>query len=314
MNRIVVNIPLNYVQKAVVAIGNFDGVHIGHQQLFAILNKIAARKNYRRIAITFEPLPREYFSDQKQQQRLPRLSLLRDKFYLLNNLIDELIVVHFNSAIANLTPAQFIQNVLQRELNVAEAVFGHDFKFGKNGLGSSIDLIEHGIECTMVDPVVIKGMRVSSSIVRNFAHNNDLDSIRQYLGHNLHYTSRIVHGNKMGRKFGVPTINLTLGRNRLALWGIYVVNVYINNIRYNAVASIGKNPTTNDLDVFKLEAHLLDVDLNLYGKIATVEILEFVRKEQKFDDLASLFAQIHKDMDYAKNYFKKLFSQDKNGL
>lgn len=303
MNRIIVNNPLNYVQKAVVAIGNFDGVHVGHQQLFTTLNKIATRKNYRRIAITFEPLPREYFSDQGQQQRLPRLTLLRDKFYLLNNFIDELVVIHFNSAIANLTPAQFIKNILKNQLNVVEAVLGHDFKFGKNGVGSSDDLIEQGVECTIVEPILLNGIRVSSSLIRDFAKNNDLSSIRQYLGHNLHYTSRVVHGNKMGRKFGVPTINLTLGRNRLALWGIYVANVYIDNIRYNAVTSIGKNPTTNDLDIFKLEAHLLDVDLDLYGKIATVEILEFMRKEQKFDDLTSLFAQIHEDMAYAKSYF-----------
>lgn len=312
MYKITINKPQNKLQQSVVTIGNFDGLHIGHQHLFKALNTVATEHNYRRIAITFEPLPLEYFFDQKKQQRLHRLCLLRDKFYLLKqqDLIDELIVLHFNFSIANLTPDEFINKILLSKLNVAHAVIGHDFKFGKNGAGSVTNLSSSNINCTVIEPYIVNNQRISSSIVREVASANELGLVKEYLGRNLHYTARVIHGNKMGRKFGVPTINLSLGKNRPALWGIYIAYVYIEGNKYNAVASIGKNPTTNDLDVYKLEAHLLNVDLDLYGKIATVEILQFIRYEQKFDDLDSLFEQIHQDMETAKNYFIR----DKNGL
>ena len=308
MYKIAINTELPKAEQAVVTIGSFDGLHEGHLQLFKCLNSIAFNNNYRRVAITFEPLPQEFFFDQKQKQRLNRLSLLRDKYIVLKQkkLLDELVILHFNHSIANLTAKEFIQKILKDRLNASHLVVGHDFKFAKDSSGSCVDLHQHNIETTVVEPFLIDGQRVSSSIIRQAAQNNQLDIINTYLGRNLHYTSRIIHGNKMGRKFGVPTINLAIGKNRLALWGIYIAYVYIAGVRYNAVASIGKNPTTNRLDVYKLEAHLLDVDLDLYGKIATVEILQFIRCEQKFPDLDSLFAQIHQDMTRARQYFTAL--------
>lgn len=308
MYRIIINPAQDKLQPSVVTIGNFDGVHLGHQQLFFALNEEARQKGYRRIAITFEPLPHEYFCDNKREQRLTRLSLLRDKFAILKwlGLIDELIVLHFNSLVATLTPEIFIEQILKKRLNTQHVVIGHDFKFGKGGSGSVSTFTQAGISSTVVPAYMHENQRVSSSMIREFAKDNDLIMVKNYLGRNLQYTSKIVHGNKVGRKFGVPTINLGLGRNRPALWGIYIAKVHINSVAYDAVASIGKNPTTNDLDVYKLEAHLLDVDLDLYGKIATVEILRFLRTERKFDDLDSLFKQIHQDLQDARDYFFKL--------
>jgi riboflavin kinase/FMN adenylyltransferase len=305
MFRIIINKALSNSTATVATIGNFDGLHLGHRQLFNQLNQVAIKCNYRRLAITFEPLPLEFFLDCKHQQRLHRLCLLRDKFYLFKteNLIDELVVLHFNSSIANLAPNQFIQNILKDKLNIQHVVVGHDFKFGKGGVGNIKDFSQNGISHSIIGPFMLNNERISSSIIREIAANNELDKVKLYLGRNLHYTARIIHGNKMGRKFGVPTINLTLGRNRPVVHGIYIANVYIENVRYNAVASIGKNPTTNALDVYKLEAHLLDVDLDLYGKIATVEILKFIREERKYDDLDSLFRQIHQDITDTRNYF-----------
>ena len=308
MYRIIINPAQDKLQPSVVTIGNFDGVHLGHQQLFLTLNEEARQKGYRRIAITFEPLPHEYFCDNKHEQRLTRLSLLRDKFAILKwlGLIDELIVLHFNSSVAALTPDVFISNILKERLNTRHVVIGHDFRFGKGGAGSVDTFTQAGISSTVVPAYMQHGQRISSSMIREFAKHNNLAMAKNYLGRNLQYTSKIIHGNKMGRKFGVPTINLGLGRNRPALWGIYIAKVHINNIAYDAVASIGKNPTINDLDIYKLEAHLLNVDLDLYGKIATVEILSFLRSERKFDDLDSLFKQIHQDLQDAGDYFAKL--------
>ena len=304
MFRIVINTATNN-NPCVATIGNFDGLHLGHLELFKSLNNVANTHNYRRIAITFEPLPLEFFLDRRGEQRLHRLSLLRDKFYLFkqHNLIDELIVLHFNDSIANLSPNEFINDILIKKLNIAHVVVGHDFKFGYGGAGSVNNFMANNIKTTVIDPFILNNQRVSSSIIRKTAAENNLLNVALYLGRNLQYTARVIHGNKMGRKFGVPTINLSIGRNRPVVHGIYVANVFIDNIRYNAVASIGKQPTTNSLDIYKLEAHLLDVDLDLYGKIATVEILKFIREERKYDDLDTLFKQIHQDITDARNYF-----------
>ena len=305
MFRIIINKTAGVGAKSVVTIGNFDGLHLGHFQLFKELNQVSTEHKYHRIAITFEPLPLEYFLDSKKEQRLHRLSLLRDKFYILkqHNLIDELVVLHFNDSIAKLSPESFIQSILKDKLNVEYVIVGHDFKFGHGGSGTIKDFSKNNIQSTIIQPYILDNQRVSSSIIREVAAQNQLDKVALYLGRNLQYTARVVHGNKMGRKFGVPTINLTLGRNRPVVHGIYVANVYIDGICYKAVASVGKNPTTNALDIYKLEAHLLDVDLELYGKIATVEILKFIREECKYDDLDTLFKQIHQDITDARNYF-----------
>ncbi|MCE2706392.1 MAG: riboflavin biosynthesis protein RibF [Proteobacteria bacterium] len=306
MYRIIINQRSDAKEKSIVTIGNFDGMHLGHMQLFTKLNKIANIQNLRRIVVTFEPLPLEYFADCKKEQRLARLGLLRDKYLFLKNLgfIDELVIIRFNASLCDLSPSQFTQQVLIKELKVTHVVIGHDFRFGKNATGGKEDLLRHNIDVTTVEPYYIENNRVSSSIVRQFAMDNNLHSLKQYLGRNIHYTSRVVHGNHLGRKFGVPTINLCVGHNRPALWGIYIAYVYIDGIRYNSVASIGKNPTISDMNIYKLEAHLLDVDLDLYGKIATVEILEFLRLEQKFSDLNTLFVQIHRDLDNSREFFK----------
>jgi riboflavin kinase / FMN adenylyltransferase len=292
---------------AVATIGNFDGLHPGHLELLSNLKQIALDNNYRKVVITFEPLPLEYFADIKFEKRLTRLSLIRDKIIILRqqNLADELVILRFDASIANLSPQEFIQKVLQQQLDVKHVVIGHDFKFGKNGTGNINDFKAHGIESTVMEPYYIENERVSSSLIRHYATGNDLRMVAKYLGRNLHYTSHVIYGNQLGRKFGVPTINLGLNRNRPALWGIYTALVHIEGKTYNAVASIGKNPTVSIQDVYKLEAHLLDVDLDLYGKIATVEILSFMREERKFDDMDKLFKQIYQDLDDARRYFSQ---------
>ncbi|MCC2645406.1 MAG: ribF [Burkholderiales bacterium] len=305
MYRIKLNKNINQLLPAIATIGNFDGLHLGHLELFRQLNILSKQFNYRRIAITFEPLPQEYFSKKSQQQRLARLSLLRDKFNFLHkhDLVDELVVLHFNHNIANLDPGTFINNLLKSRLGIAHIAVGHDFKFGKDRSGTINDFVNHEIKIYSMPPFYVDEKRVSSSLIRDLASANLLNEVYKFLGHNITYTSRVVYGNQLGRKFNVPTINLSLGLNRPALWGIYIAYVYIDKIRYNAVASIGKNPTVSKIDSYKLEAHLLDVNLDLYGKIATIEILQFIREELKFDDLDSLFKQIQTDLQISRNYF-----------
>ncbi len=307
MYRIIIN-KLDDNKPAIAAIGNFDGLHKGHLELIKEMNQQARLHNYKRLVIVFEPLPLEYFFDQLNRPRLTRLSLLRDKFLILKKIdyADELIVLRFNKKTANLSPKQFIENILKFQLNVTEVVVGDDFKFGKNGLGRSQDFKDANVKPITINKYLINNQRVSSSIIREYAKINDLSRVGKYLGRNLQYTSRVIYGNQLGRKYGVPTINLCLGHNVPALWGIYIAFVYIDGIRYNAVASIGKNPTVTNQEKYKLEAHLLDIDMDLYGKIATVEILEFMREEKKFADFNTMFEQIYADLELGRNYFKNI--------
>ena len=298
----------NQTQYAIATIGNFDGLHLGHQKLLHKLTCLANENNYRRILITFESLPQEYFCDIRGDDRRSRLSLLRDKYSILKqqNLIDELIVLHFNANMAKMSHDDFIQNILKTRLNVKHVVVGHDFKFGHHGLGGIVSFAKHEILTTEFSEYCLNGDRVSSSMLRNLASENKLDELHKYLGRNLHYTSRVIYGNQLGRTLGVPTINLSLGRNKPALWGIYTAYVYIDKVRYNAVASIGRNPTISDNGGYKLEAHLLNVDLDLYGKIAHVELLSFLRNELKFPDLDSLVTQMNQDLINTKIYFQQI--------
>lgn len=317
MQRIILNKDMNFSicgndikqangKGAVVAIGNFDGLHLGHQKLLKRMRDIARENNYRSIVITFEPLPLEYFFDGKGKERLPRLSFLRDKVRFLQNsgYIDEVVLIHFNASIANLNARDFICNILQKKLNVCHAVIGYDFKFGKDGKGSKEDFIANGINITCVPPYQVNNTLISSSMLRELAAQNQLSTIKHYLGRNLQYTARIIYGKQLGRKYNVPTLNLSLGQNKLALHGVYIALVYIEGTVYNAAVNIGKNPTTtNGVEQHHLEAHLLDVTVNAYGKIATVEILEFLRDEEKFTDLDILFKQIHVDVKNTREYF-----------
>ena len=313
MYRINLN-PNNPTTNAVATIGNFDGLHLGHQKLLEILNTISINNNYRRILITFESLPQEYFCDIRSDERRTRLSLLRDKYVILKelNLVDELVVLHFNANMAKMSHDDFIQNILKDKLNIKHVVIGHDFRFGYSGLGNVNSFLSHNIATSEFAEYRINGLRISSSMLRDLASDNRLTELYNYLGRNLHYTSRIIHGNQLGRTLGFPTINLSLGRNRPALWGIYTAYVYIDGVRYDAVASIGRNPTISDNGAYKLEAHLLDIDMDLYGKIARVELLNFLRNELKFSDLDSLVTQMQQDLINTRIYFQK--QRDSDGL
>ncbi|MEN9946309.1 MAG: riboflavin biosynthesis protein RibF [Pseudomonadota bacterium] len=292
-------------QAVIATIGNFDGLHLGHQQLLQTFNNYAQQHNAWRVLITFDVLPHEYFADQQQALRTSRIGLLRDKirFLQMSQLVDEVVILHFGKAMANLLPNQFIQQLLITKLRINYLVIGHDFRFGANARGSLIDLSNNGIICYEVGEIKSNHQRISSSLIREFAKLQDLTAIKHYLGRNIQYTSRVVRGNQLARKWNFPTINFNLARIRPVLWGIYTSYVYIEGKRYLGVTNIGINPTVSEGKVYKIETHLLDIDLDLYGKIATVEILHYLRPELKFDNLTALFAQMYQDLADARNFF-----------
>jgi riboflavin kinase/FMN adenylyltransferase len=288
----------------VVAIGNFDGMHLGHQQIFNKVKEISALENIQSTIITFEPLPKEFIVN---NNKLLRLSLIRDKLNFVKKLaIDNFIVLRFNKFLQLMLPEDFIKEILLVKLNVTHVVVGNDFRFGYMAEGNINLLRKFGINVIEIPPYLLNNQRVSSSLIRSYTKQNLFTEVKCLLGHNITYTSKIVYGNQLGRKYGVPTINLLLVNKIPILWGIYFAYVYIDHERYDAVVSCGQNPTVTTTKNYKLEAHLLGVDLNLYGKIATIEILDFLRPELKFDNLEQLFAKIYNDLQIAKNYFYRL--------
>ena len=187
MYRVILNSTNNQQQQqAIATIGNFDGLHLGHQELLQTLNSIAKQNNYWRILITFESLPQEYFQDLRGIERSARLSLLRDKYIVLKegNFVDELVVLHFNSSMAKMTPDEFIQQILINKLNIRHVVVGHDFRFGYGGLGDINSFAGTPIIATEFAPHCVAGDRVSSSMLREFATQNKLSELYRYLGHN----------------------------------------------------------------------------------------------------------------------------------
>ena len=304
MFKIKLNNNLSKKKANVVAIGNFDGMHLGHQEIFNKVREISLQSNIQSTIITFEPLPKEFISN---NQKILRLSLIRDKLNFIKQMgIDNFVVLRFNKFLQLMLPEDFIKNILLEKLKVTDIVVGDDFKFGYQAKGN-IDLLrKFGINVIQIKPYCINQQRISSSLIRDYAKRNLFTEIKYLLGHNITYTSKVIYGNQLGRKYGVPTINLLLVNKIPALWGIYFAYVYIDNKKYEAVVSCGQNPTVTNTKNYKLEAHLLGVDLDLYGKIATIEILDFLRSELKFDNLEQLFVQIHNDLESARNYFYRL--------
>jgi riboflavin kinase/FMN adenylyltransferase len=299
-------------QSCVATIGNFDGVHLGHQELLQQLSDWAKSSNSWRMLLTFDLLPHEYFADQALAVRTPRIELLRDKIAHLREtgLVDEVVILHFSQSLARVSPREFIQHYLLNILQVTSMVVGHDFRFGFRARGGIKDLQALGIATQEFAEICDCDARISSSLIRELASAQQLEAIRNYLGRAIYFSSRIVRGNQLARKWGMPTINLNLYKIKPMLWGIYTSYVYIEGQRYFAVTNIGKNPTVSAGLVYKIESHLLNVDLDLYGKIATVEILHYLRPELKFNDVNALFKQMQLDLSAAYSYFKLTFSKE----
>jgi len=291
-------------EKYIATIGNFDGLHLGHVKLLSNMSQYATQNNLGRLIITFEPLTHEFLCIAKKTEVQSRLSLIRDKIRYIQGqkLADKVLIIRFNREMMSLSPHQFIHKITDK-FSLDTVMVGHDFKFGYKTSGTILDFSKENINTLLCDDFLIESNKASSTNIRELLSNNKLDKAYAMLGHSLCYTSRVVKGNQLGRKFGVPTINLNLGFRRPAVWGVYFAYVHIEGNRYNAVASIGKNPTVSDSEYYKLEAHLIDVNMDLYGKIATIEFLEFLRPELKFNNLDELFVAIADDLLQTRKFF-----------
>ncbi|MFZ6773287.1 bifunctional riboflavin kinase/FAD synthetase [Undibacterium sp. SXout7W] len=294
-----------------LAIGNFDGVHLGHQTLLAHLRQAADRMGVDAAVMTFEPHPRAFFAKLAGDlSKAPtRIANLRDNMTSLQRSgVDRVVVEHFNAHFASLTPQDFIQQVLVDGLHVKWLMVGEDFCFGAKRAGNIATLEEagrqFGFEVVTLPSVQNKGVRISSSSVRKALNQGNFDEAHALLGHPYRISGHVVHGQKLGRTIGFPTLNLRIAHHRPALTGIFIVQVHgLAEQPLPAVASLGVRPTVDDSGRVLLETHVFDYSGSAYGKIVQIEFLQKLRDEEKYSDLETLTAAIHNDATQARAYF-----------
>ena len=282
-----------------LAIGNFDGMHLGHQALLARLFEVSKEKNLTPAVMTFEPHPREFFNPQNAPARL---TTLREKLeYFAEANIEKVFICAFNQKFAQITAQDFMQNILREKLNANTILVGEDFKFGAKRAGSVDDFRENNFDLISLPQVNIGQQRVSSTLVRNALAAGDLNQAAQLLGRPYSISGKVVHGAQRGRQLGFPTANIHMRHERPALTGVYTVKLDGSN----AVANLGVRPTITGVPKLLLEVHVLDYAGDLYGRHVHVQFLQKIREEMKFESLDALKAQIAKDVEVAKDYFKK---------
>ena len=296
------------ISPSVVTIGNFDGIHLGHQHVLEQLKAAAMQRNLPSTVVIFEPQPTEFFAPDKAPKRLSRF---REKLvYLKSKQIDYLLCLKFNRDLAELYAQDFVKQILVERLNTRHLVIGDDFRFGKNRSGDFKFLQDcgerYGFAVERSDTLLIEGHRVSSTRIRECIQNDDFEQAAGLLGRPYTLSGKVCHGQKLGRELGFPTINIKMGDKTLIVKGIFAVSVKgIDNRVLKGVASIGTRPTVNGVDTI-LEVFILDFDQDVYGYCVDVEFLHKIRDELKFDSLQELKINIEQDTVKAKQYFDRL--------
>ncbi len=294
-------------QPVALTIGNFDGVHLGHQTLLNELKAAAQSRGLQTAIVIFEPHPREFFMP---LQAPARLSSLREKLELFSQLgIDRVHVCRFDAKFARMSAADFIHS-LHVKLSAKFVMIGDDFRFGSGRIGD-FALMEkigdqHGFEVKSVQTVLHDGVRISSTAVRAALAAGQLRRVHDYLGHSYSISGRVVHGDGVGRKLGYPTANIQMKHNRPPLSGIFVVEAHIEGMGVlQGVASLGVRPTLKKDGRPLLEVHLFEFKQTIYGKRLRVEFLQKRRDEQKFPNVETLTRQIALDVDNAQKWFEQ---------
>ena len=314
-------------RKCVATIGNFDGVHLGHQ---AILHQViieAEKRGLPSLVVIFEPQPLEFFKVKDAPARLMRF---REKCQALAQFeLDYIFCLRFDEALSHLSAQEFIEKVLINHIQLEHLVVGDDFRFGGDRLGDYALLQRSGkrhnftventptVLCTnesgtnepgtneqyVNEPEDLPATRISSSLVRDFLARGEFEHAKKVLGRPYEIMGRVIHGQKLGRQLGFPTANITLQRVKAPFSGVYLVRLNRSNGQsLDGVANIGVKPTVGNFKP-SLEVHLLAFNEDLYGEIVSVHFLEKLREEKKFNGIEELKSQINIDVASAKQYF-----------
>ena len=286
----------------VVTIGNYDGVHRGHQHILAAVRARADELGGPATVVTFEPTPREFFEGDAAPSRLMRL---REKVAALPLYgVDRMVVLRFDRRMQCMSAAEFVDRLLVSGLGARHLIVGHDFHFARKREGTIQTLCDagqrHGFEVEEVGQFLVDGERVSSSLVREALGGGDLDRAASLLGRPYRMAGRVRRGQQLGRQLGFPTANLALHRKVVPLWGVFAVRVNGTGlVDHPAVVSLGTRPTINGT-VPLLEVHIFDYSGDLYGKYLDVDFVQHLREERRFESLDSLVEQMHLDAARAR--------------
>lgn len=295
----------SFFEKGVVAtIGNFDGVHLGHQNLLKTLRQKADEFNLPLVLILFEPQPREYF----QKENAPaRLSSLREKLDVFrSSCVDYVYCFKFNEQLAQTSAADFARYLFSM-IQVKFLLVGEDFRFGNRREGDVSLLKKIGVEYNSIVSIYsnfcLNEDRISSTKIRTALQQGDLNTAAKYLGRHYSICGRVLHGDGRGRQWGIPTANIALHRYSLPLKGVFVVQVLIGSEMQYGVANIGRRPTVDGSKNI-LEVHLFDFNESIYGELLQVFFLHKLRDEVKFTSVDALIAQIYLDINEAREFLK----------
>ncbi|OIS70414.1 bifunctional riboflavin kinase/FMN adenylyltransferase [Bacillus subtilis] len=296
--------------KSVMALGYFDGVHLGHQKVIGTAKQIAEEKGLTLAVMTFHPHPSHVLGRDKEPKDL--ITPLEDKIDQIEQLGTEILyVVKFNEVFASLSPKQFIDQYIIG-LNVQHAVAGFDFTYGKYGKGTMETMpadLDGKAECTMVEKLTEQDKKISSSYIRTALQNGDVELANVLLGQPYFIKGIVIHGDKRGRTIGFPTANVGLNNSYIVPpTGVYAVKAEVNGEVYNGVCNIGYKPTFYEKrpEQPSIEVNLFDFDQEVYGAAIKIEWYKRIRSERKFNGIKELTEQIEKDKQEAIRYFSNL--------
>ena len=288
---------------SVVTIGNFDGVHVGHEKIILRLVESAKALGLPSVLISFSPTPQCFFGREQAT-----LSNFKEKHQLLDRLgVDKHLLIYFNQTFSELKAKDFIQQVLLDKLNMKHCLIGDDFRFGKKrqgdlGLLQSLSKTK-GFSVENTQSVLCNDCRASSSEIRTLLAHGDLAAVTQMLGREFSISGKIIHGQQKGRTIGFPTINIPIKRKISPVLGVFATTVEVQGSVFQGVCNIGNRPTINGEEIL-LEVFLFDFDRDVYGLEAKVVFKHKIRDEEKFDSFKALKQQIELDTQQAKAFFK----------
>jgi len=298
-----------YAKNPVLTVGTFDGVHLGHQKIIARMIDLARESNGESIIFTFDPHPRKVVSADEKSLRL--LTTMDEKIALFEQSgIDHLIIYPFTADFAGLTYEEFVENILVRQIHTKLLVVGYDHKFGKDRQGGFEFLKQcadrHKFQIEKLDVLLLNESNVSSTRIREAIQKGDMETANLFLGYRFSLHGTVVEGQKLGRQIEFPTANIEASDPDKIVpgYGVYAVQVKIQNQIYIGMLNIGSRPTiNNNADHRSIEVHLFDFDSDIYGEYVELIFYRKLREEQKFESLDALKTQLFRDKEDTINYF-----------
>jgi riboflavin kinase/FMN adenylyltransferase len=294
--------------KTIVTLGTFDGVHLGHTVILDRICNIAKKENLESVVLTFFPHPRLIVSNDSE---IKMLNTMSEKAKLLEQKGIQNFIIHpFDKLFSELSPREFVEQILIKQLNIQKIIIGYDHKFGKNRAADFNDLIafgkEFGFEVEEISAKQVDEVAVSSTKIRNSLLEGNISLANDYLGYSYMLSGIVVKGNQLGRTIGFPTANIEVSENYKLIPknGVYIVSAIVNNQTIFGMMNIGIKPTLGD-NVPTIEVHLLDFSEDIYGQEIQVNVIERLRDEQKFESFEALKSQLEIDKTNTVDYFKK---------